>query len=419
MKYSIIIPTYNHCDDLLKPCIDSILKYSIMSEVELIISANGCVDNTKSYLEDLKRTFKSIDLENNLKIVWDDQALGYPKATNAGIRVATTDNIVLLNNDTILLPQNPGDWLKILEHRFTQDSKCGISGVHALRSNITNREFIVFFCVMIKREVFDKIGLLNEMYGIGAGEDTEFCYEAERVGFTIAFPADNILGPKFYTGSYPIYHVGEGTMHDPTLVKDWDKTFFENGAMLAKKYNPELYQNSYANKNTSDIPVRLNLGCGLDYQEGFINVDLYPQENAVVDAVFDAKQIPYSDNSVDEIKAFHVIEHFKWSEAISALQEWFRVLKPGGRLWLETPDMLESFREYINADQNYRYVLNGHLFSEGGDSPGQTHYFLLTEFDLINLLRNIGFSQVNRISPSSGYTAHLPPHIFLCVEAFK
>ncbi len=53
MKYSVIIPTYNHCDKFLKPCIEAILKYSHIKDIELIISANGCTDNTFEYLGNL------------------------------------------------------------------------------------------------------------------------------------------------------------------------------------------------------------------------------------------------------------------------------------------------------------------------------------------------------------------------------
>jgi len=69
MKYTVIIPTYNHCNDLLAPCIDSIFKYSNVYDIELIISANGCKDNTMTYLESLRHKYKLLKLENNLKIV--------------------------------------------------------------------------------------------------------------------------------------------------------------------------------------------------------------------------------------------------------------------------------------------------------------------------------------------------------------
>lgn len=40
-KYSVVIPTYNNCDKYLKPCIDFIVKYTEMIDIELVISANG------------------------------------------------------------------------------------------------------------------------------------------------------------------------------------------------------------------------------------------------------------------------------------------------------------------------------------------------------------------------------------------
>ena len=62
MKYSIVIPTYNNCDKYLKPCIDSIVKYTEMTDIELVISANGCTDNTKCYFYLLLRDKKLPDI---------------------------------------------------------------------------------------------------------------------------------------------------------------------------------------------------------------------------------------------------------------------------------------------------------------------------------------------------------------------
>lgn len=244
MKYSIVIPTYNHCDDLLKPCIDSIFKFSNMGEVELIVSANGCTDGTKAYLDDLTEKFNSLGFGKHLKVVWNDPALGYSRACNAGIRVATTDLIVLLNNDTILLGQQPGTWLKMLEQPFNNNSKCGISCVIKGPSEPAGHDFAIFFCVMIHRKVFDKIGLLNEEYGVGGGEDTEFSIECERAGYEVCLALDTKWSREvnMYTGGFPIYHKGEGTVHDPVLVPRWREIFLENSLKLAKKYNPKWYQ---------------------------------------------------------------------------------------------------------------------------------------------------------------------------------
>jgi glycosyltransferase involved in cell wall biosynthesis len=206
-----------------------------MDDVELVISANGCTDNTKAYLIYLQTTVP------NLKVAWDDVALGYSKATNAGITIATTDKIILLNNDTVLLEQPINQWLEILDKPFV-DLNCGISCIIKGHSEPANHFFAVFFCVMIHRKVFDKVGLLNEEYGVGGGEDTEFCIEAEKAGFKVLEVFEKLWDGTQYTGGFPIYHKGEGTMHDPNLVQGWDNIFLINSLKLAKKYNKEWYR---------------------------------------------------------------------------------------------------------------------------------------------------------------------------------
>lgn len=250
MKYSIVIPTYNHCNDLLIPCIESIFKFSHVYDIELIISANGCNDNTQDYLNYLADSYRMLGLKDNLKILWSDKALGFSKATNAGISVATTDLITLVNNDVVFLGQSKNHWLNMLSKHF-QDPAVGISSVLKGFSPPAGRDFAVFFCVMIHRKVFDTIGLLSEDYGIGAGEDTEFCIAAEDAGFKIAEAMENKTWSDqlgMMCGDFPIYHKGEGTVHDPVLVPNWDKVFLENSITLSKKFNPKWYEDYLKNK---------------------------------------------------------------------------------------------------------------------------------------------------------------------------
>ena len=55
-KISIIIPTYNHLEDCLKPCIESIIKHTILNDdIEIIIVANGCIDGTKDYIDNINK----------------------------------------------------------------------------------------------------------------------------------------------------------------------------------------------------------------------------------------------------------------------------------------------------------------------------------------------------------------------------
>lgn len=217
MKYSIVIPTYNHCEKYLKPCVESVLKYTDMDNARLVISANGCTDGTKDYIKEL---CQRLELKN-FGYAWSDEPLGFAKAVNEGLGGAVGDKIVLLNNDTVLLEQPKNNWLERLDGH-------DISGVRVNYSPETKQKFAVFFCVMIDRKVFQKVGLLNEEYGTGGGEDIEFCAKAQEMGFE--------LHDEGWMGNFPIYHVGEGTVHDTTLVPDYHATFAANMARLAAKY---------------------------------------------------------------------------------------------------------------------------------------------------------------------------------------
>jgi len=238
MRFSVVIPTFNHCDDLLKPCIDSILRYTDLDQIELIVSVNGCTDRTMHYLSEVDRVFEAAGLSDHFKVVHSFRPLGFSKATNAGIRLATAEKIILLNNDTILLDQTKNLWLDILEGPFV-DPDCGVSCITKIHSEPAGRDFAVFFCVAIHRKVFNTIGLLNEEYGVGGGEDTEFCIEAEKAGFKVLEVFEKVWGGTTFTGGFPIYHKAEGTVHDKNCVPDWEKIFIANSFRLAVKYNPK------------------------------------------------------------------------------------------------------------------------------------------------------------------------------------
>ena len=192
-----------------------------MTDVELVISANGCTDNTRFYLDYLSTAIP------NLFVVWNKEPLGFAKAVNQGVLNAIGHKIVLLNNDTVLLEQPKNDWLKRLDIG-------DVSSVLTLNSPITKQQFGVFFCTMIDRQVFIDIGLLDESFETGGCEDIDFCKRATDAGFKLVDVG--------YRGDFPIYHVAEGTMHDPELVPDFSLKFHANELRLAKKWNMERYR---------------------------------------------------------------------------------------------------------------------------------------------------------------------------------
>ena len=297
-----------------------------MTDIELVISANGCTDNTKAYLQYLKTAIP------NMQWWWNDEPLGFAKATNVGIKAAKTDKIILLNNDTLLLEQPKNQWLTRLD-----DFHADISSVLTLHSKITNQKFGVFFCTMIDRKVFDTIGLLDESFETGGCEDIDFCFRADQNGFSLVDVG--------FKGDFPIYHVAEGTVHDNSLVQDWKQKFYKNELKLAKKYNPEHYRyllsNNYeravflkgdpvfprettryewAEKNKKGY-ITLEIGCSTGYGSQFLSgqyigldydqtiIDVAKEQNWLNADFYHADINTFEFDQYQTIIAFEVIEH--------------------------------------------------------------------------------------------------------------
>ena len=91
--------------------------------------------------------------------------------------------------------------------------------------------------------------------------------------------------------------------------------------------------------------MKLHLGCGERYLEGFTHVDLAKYDHIDYEIPVDNLQI-FSDNSIEEIYASHVIEYFDREEIKSVLKEWNRVLKKNGVLRIAVPNLPELIKVY-------------------------------------------------------------------------
>lgn len=81
--------------------------------------------------------------------------------------------------------------------------------------------------------------------------------------------------------------------------------------------------------------MKLNLGCGNDYKKGYVNVD--SSKDVKPDKVWNLEKtpLPFKDNSVDEILAFHVLEHI--NNFLPLIHEFHRICKQGARIKIKTP----------------------------------------------------------------------------------
>jgi predicted SAM-dependent methyltransferase len=138
--------------------------------------------------------------------------------------------------------------------------------------------------------------------------------------------------------------------------------------------------------------MKLHLGCGKKYIEGFKHVDL--QDFNHIDYKTSVNDLYFAkDDSVELIYAAHILEHFGRNEYKNILREWFRVLKPNGVLRMSVPSFNAIIKYYTQKDDNLE-VLLGLLV--GGQKDGEFDYHNMV-FDkklLVRVLQEIGFTDV-------------------------
>lgn len=204
----IIIPHFGCSPDitaLCVRCLESIREHS--ADYRVILVDNGSPDT--GYLPTL-RTMPHMLIRNSTN-------LGFVKATNQGLTYSTAPYVVLMNNDTEAVPQ----WLPLLRTGFG-DPSVGLSGPLTTSKNcwqgryvspthepvtLPNGHMLAFFCTMIRREVIDSIGVLDEDFGVGFGDDDEYCLRAERAGFRLALVRSLVIPHHHRTTFKQVYGV--------------------------------------------------------------------------------------------------------------------------------------------------------------------------------------------------------------------
>lgn len=149
------------------------------------------------------------------------------------------------------------------------------------------------------------------------------------------------------------------------------------------------------------MSIKLNIGSGPIVIPEFQNIDRK--------LGMEAYPLEFPDGSVDEIRASHILEHFSIGDARAALEEWYRVLVPGGRIRIAVPDMQKAVRI---KGQMRQFVLMGGQMDEN-----DFHKSAYDEEILDSFMNRAGFVNVKPWESDGLDTSSHPASLNL--EGFK
>lgn len=206
---------------------------------EIIVIDNASRDGTYNLLRNYK----------NIKVIRNSINTGFSKSINQGIMASQGNYILLLNNDTVLGPNWLVNLMSCIKHRadigmvgpksnyvsgmqlqpFNYNGS--IEGIIAFMKNFNipdpKKWFEVFnlsgFCLLIKREVINSVGLLDERFKYGGYEDEDYCRRVMNSGYKLYCAGDTF-----------VYHYGSRTL---ATNRNFLKHYMENQKKFFIKWN--------------------------------------------------------------------------------------------------------------------------------------------------------------------------------------
>ncbi len=207
-KASVILLTHNNCS-FTQACLFGLEKFTQRPNWELIIVDNASTDGSVEYLKSYAARCPHV------KLILNKENIGFAAGNNAGLKAATGDYLVLLNNDTF----STVGWLGDLIRHMIKDPTIGLIG--PVTNNIGNEARVeinykdmtemavaarrytsaharqtiaarvaAFFCVAMPRAVYEQVGPLDESFGLGFFEDDDYCRRVRQAGCRVVIAED-------------------------------------------------------------------------------------------------------------------------------------------------------------------------------------------------------------------------------------
>jgi GT2 family glycosyltransferase len=219
---------------------------------------NASSDGTPDWLREFAATRPWV------KLVLNEGNLGFAAGNNVGLAAATGDILIMLNNDTQVSP----GWVHGLWRHL--DHHPGLGMVGPVTDNIGNEakigvEFstmaempawaaaravrhrgeqspcrvLAFFCVALRREVYEQVGGLDESFGLGFFEDDDYCNRARSAGWGLAI-AEDVFVHHHLSASF-----------DQVKASSRQALFEKNKAIYERKWGPWI-PHRYREAKTSE-----------------------------------------------------------------------------------------------------------------------------------------------------------------------
>ncbi|GFP78104.1 bifunctional glycosyltransferase family 2 protein/class I SAM-dependent methyltransferase [Clostridium fungisolvens] len=378
-KTSIIIITYNNIE-YTKKCIDSIRKYTEHLDYEIIVVDNNSSDETKDWLK------RCIDI----KCIFNEFNMGFPKGCNQGINIATGDSVLLLNNDVIVTPR----WLNNLSSALWSDESIGAVGAvtnncsyyQTIPTTYTNydeliefagkynvsdekrweqRIKLIGFCMFIKKSVINKVGLLDERFTPGNYEDDDYSYRIIKAGYKLLLCKDTFI---HHYGSAS-FKKDQGKTNDlmyENYRKFVEKWGFDPSSMTLIRY--EILSKIINIDNSTMNILDIGCGCGatcLKIRDEYKNASLFgieqnPSAASIARTFMNMKvgdveniEFDYEERFFDYIIMSEVVQYLNNPERLFTIIK--KYLKLQGCLILIVPNAMyfSKIKQLINGSWRY------------------------------------------------------------------
>ncbi|OWY70681.1 hypothetical protein B7486_13810 [cyanobacterium TDX16] len=207
-KVSVIVLTYNQLE-FTQRCLASLERFTKYPNWELILIDNASRDGTPRFLEDFARD------RSYVRLTLNQTNVGFAAGNNQGASQAKGEFLVFLNNDTYVtsgwladmlvhfgavpnlgllnpVTNNIGNEAKI-DLEYTTMSEMAVAAKAYTSKNAKLRLALTgaaFFCVMLRKRVWEDIGELDEKYGMGFFEDDDYSMRAKKKGYSLACAED-------------------------------------------------------------------------------------------------------------------------------------------------------------------------------------------------------------------------------------